>query len=66
VKRVRAALPKATIIGVGGIETGADAAAMIDAGANLVQIYTSFVYRGPFAAKMIAAELLSSRIEHAR
>jgi dihydroorotate dehydrogenase len=57
VKRVRAALPNATIIGVGGIETGQHAAAMIDAGANLVQIYTSFVYRGPFAARKIATEL---------
>ena len=56
-KRVRAALPKATIIGVGGIETGEHAAAMMEAGANLVQIYTSFVYRGPFAARKIATEL---------
>jgi len=59
VKRVRAALPKATIIGVGGIEQGKDARAMLDAGANLVQIYTAFVYRGPFAARAIALELLS-------
>ncbi len=58
VRRVRAALPQKTIIGVGGIETGADARAMLDAGANLVQIYTSFVYRGPFAAAAIARELL--------
>jgi dihydroorotate dehydrogenase len=57
VKRVRAALPNATIIGVGGIETGEHAAAMMDAGANLVQIYTSFVYRGPFTARKIATEL---------
>jgi dihydroorotate dehydrogenase len=57
VKRVRAALPNATIIGVGGIETGEHAAAMMDAGASLVQIYTSFVYRGPFAAWKIATEL---------
>jgi dihydroorotate dehydrogenase len=34
---------------------------MIDAGANLVQIYTSFVYRGPFAARKIAAELDARR-----
>jgi len=63
VKRVRAALPNATVIGVGGIETGEHAAAMMDAGANLVQIYTSFVYRGPFAARKIASELASSRAE---
>jgi dihydroorotate dehydrogenase len=58
VRRVRGALPKATIIGVGGIETGADARRMMDAGANLVQIYTAFIYRGPFAARAIARELV--------
>lgn len=35
------------IIGVGGISSGKDAAAMVSAGANLVQIYSGFVYRGP-------------------
>ena len=35
------------IIGVGGIMTGADAAAKIEAGASLVQIYSGFIYRGP-------------------
>jgi dihydroorotate dehydrogenase len=35
------------IMGVGGIVTGKDAAAKIDAGASLVQFYTGMVYRGP-------------------
>jgi dihydroorotate dehydrogenase len=35
------------IIGVGGIMSGADAKAKIDAGASLVQIYSGFIYRGP-------------------
>jgi dihydroorotate dehydrogenase len=35
------------IIGVGGIMTGADARAKMDAGASLVQIYTGLIYRGP-------------------
>jgi len=35
------------LIGVGGIHTGADAKAKIDAGASLVQVYTGFIYRGP-------------------
>jgi len=35
------------IIGVGGIDCGADAVAKLAAGASLVQIYTGFVYRGP-------------------
>ena len=35
------------IIGVGGIMKGEDAAAKIAAGANLVQFYSGFIYRGP-------------------
>ena len=35
------------IIGVGGILKGTDAAAKIDAGASLVQVYSGFIYRGP-------------------
>jgi len=35
------------IIGVGGILSGADAKAKMNAGASLVQIYTGFIYRGP-------------------
>ena len=47
------------VIGVGGIMSGADATAKIQAGAQLVQLYTGFIYRGPElvgeAAKAIAA-----------
>jgi dihydroorotate dehydrogenase len=35
-----------TIVGVGGISSGADAQAMLDAGADALQIYTSFIYQG--------------------
>jgi dihydroorotate dehydrogenase len=35
------------VIGVGGVMTGDDARAMIDAGASLVQLWTGLVYRGP-------------------
>jgi len=35
------------IIGVGGISTAAEALAKRAAGANLVQLYTGFIYRGP-------------------
>ena len=35
------------VIGVGGIMSGADARAKIDAGASLVQLYTGLIYRGP-------------------
>ena len=36
------------LIGVGGVTTAADARAMLDAGATLVQGYTALVYEGPF------------------
>ena len=35
------------IIGVGGIMSGADARAKMEAGASLVQFYTGLIYRGP-------------------
>jgi dihydroorotate dehydrogenase len=35
------------VIGVGGIMTAADALALLDAGAQLVQLYTGFIYAGP-------------------
>ena len=54
------------IIGVGGIVSGSDAAAKIDAGASLVQLYTGFIYRGPeligeAAAAIAAAKLAADR-----
>ena len=48
IRLLRAALgPAFPIVGVGGVMRGADAAAKIDAGADLVQIYTGLIYRGP-------------------
>ncbi|HOG25226.1 MAG TPA: quinone-dependent dihydroorotate dehydrogenase [Bacteroidales bacterium] len=41
------------IIGVGGIMTPRDAKDMLDAGASLVQVYTGFIYEGPFFARKI-------------
>lgn len=38
---------KVPLIGVGGIASGADAYAMIRAGASLVQVYTALVFQGP-------------------
>jgi len=35
------------IIGVGGISSADDARATLEAGANLIQMYTGFAYRGP-------------------
>ena len=42
------------IIGAGGIITSQDAQAMLDAGAHLVQIYSAFIYEGPYVVKRIA------------
>ena len=39
--------PDLPLIGVGGIGSAADAAAMFAAGADLIQVYTGLVYRGP-------------------
>jgi dihydroorotate dehydrogenase len=48
VARLRRALPAGVaIIGVGGIASAADAREKLEAGANLVQLYTALVYRGP-------------------
>ena len=47
ISQLRAALgPKFPIIGVGGIMSGADAVAKIQAGADVVQIYTGLIYKG--------------------
>ncbi|MFT6112795.1 MAG: dihydroorotate dehydrogenase [Bacteroidia bacterium] len=40
-----------TIIGVGGIEDAASGQSKYDAGADLIEIYTGFVYSGPLLVK---------------
>ncbi len=45
------------IIGVGGISSLADARTKIEAGASLVQIYTSFIYQGPPLVRELARGL---------
>ncbi len=47
------------IIGVGGIHTAADAIEKLDAGADLVQIYTGFIYEGPDLIKSINQAILN-------
>jgi dihydroorotate dehydrogenase len=47
------------IIGVGGVDDSASAAEKLDAGATLVQIYTGWIYRGPFFAATLARQLRS-------
>jgi dihydroorotate dehydrogenase len=51
-RMMRTRLPESIpMIGVGGILSGADAAAKMAAGATLVQCYTGLVYRGPALIK---------------
>jgi dihydroorotate dehydrogenase len=45
------------IIGVGGVLSGADAKAKIAAGADLVQIYTGLIYKGPALVREAAQAL---------
>jgi dihydroorotate dehydrogenase len=47
------------IIGVGGVMTPADAKAMLEAGATLVQVYTGYVYNGPNFVGDIFKELIN-------
>jgi dihydroorotate dehydrogenase len=53
---------EAACIGVGGILSGADAAAKLAAGASLVQLYTGLIYRGP----ALVAECASACRERSR
>lgn len=48
------------IIGVGGIHSASDAMEKIEAGADLVQIYTGFIYEGPSLIKRINKMILSN------
>ena len=48
------------IIGVGGIHSAEDALEKIAAGADLVQIYTGFIYEGPALIKKINKAILQS------
>jgi hypothetical protein len=45
------------LVGVGGVASGADAYAKIQAGASLVQLYTAMIYQGPGIVRRLCAEL---------
>jgi dihydroorotate dehydrogenase len=60
-KRTNGSLP---IIGVGGIFTAADAWEKITAGASLVQVYTGWLYEGPWMVSRILSGLLSRLESH--
>ncbi|MCW2850721.1 MAG: dihydroorotate oxidase [Nocardioides sp.] len=50
-----------TLVGVGGITTVQDALARLDAGADLLQAYTAFVYEGPTWPRRIVRGVEGSR-----
>ncbi len=54
--------PGMCIISAGGVETGADVADRLAAGATLVQGYTGFLYRGPLWAYAINRHLAARRL----
>jgi dihydroorotate dehydrogenase len=61
-RKIRAVVPADfCVISVGGVETGADVAARLEAGATLVQGYTAFIYRGPLWARAVNRELAGLR-----
>jgi dihydroorotate dehydrogenase len=57
VERTQGRLP---VIGVGGVMGAAEARAMLEAGAALVQVYTGLIYAGPGLVKRILNELPGS------
>lgn len=60
IRALRAALGTGyPIVGVGGVLSGDDARSKIDAGADLVQIYTGLIYRGPALVAEAARALAS-------
>ncbi|WP_418321047.1 quinone-dependent dihydroorotate dehydrogenase [Piscinibacter sakaiensis] len=62
ITQLRAALGAGfPIIGVGGVMSAADAVAKRKAGADLVQIYTGFIYKGPELVLQAAKALAASR-----
>lgn len=62
IRYLRQALgPAFPIIGVGGIMSAGDALEKLQAGADLIQVYTGFIYEGPALMKRINKAILRSR-----
>lgn len=59
IRYLRQHLPESIrLIGVGGIMNAADALEKLDAGADLIQLYTGFIYEGPGLVRKINQALL--------
>lgn len=57
IRLLRTHLPNEVIIGVGGIDSPQAAQEKIDAGADLVQVYSGLIYEGPWLVKNIGQAL---------
>lgn len=57
VRSIRGKKPHLPIIGVGGISSPDDVTRMRDAGADLFQVYTGLVYKGPFLPRTLLQAL---------
>lgn len=58
IRRLRERLgPTVAIVGAGGVSCAADAVAVVESGAQLVQVYTGLVYRGPGLIREIGEAL---------
>jgi dihydroorotate dehydrogenase len=63
IRQLRAALGKDfPIIGVGGVLSAQDAVAKIDAGADVVQIYTGLIYKGPALVQQAAQAIKQANV----
>lgn len=52
------------VIGVGGIHSVYDAIEKLEAGADLIQLYTGFIYEGPGIVKKICKEIIKRHSGH--
>ena len=62
----RALADKMPIIGVGGILSGHQAAARAQAGADLIQLYSGLVFKGPKLLNEIADALISTHVQRSK
>lgn len=60
IQELRRQLPGLPIIGVGGIDSGDAAIAKREAGADLIQLYSGFIYRGPALVRECANAMSGS------
>ncbi|MBV6631428.1 MAG: dihydroorotate dehydrogenase (quinone) [Alphaproteobacteria bacterium] len=51
--------PEMPLMGVGGVQSGEDAKRLVDAGADVIQLYTALTYQGPKVLRHIKHRLLA-------